>query len=62
MNWTLGAAEKAPRFVWIEPVNDLSAWKELIADALEAMSIHNRCHHLAIDGERHINEIALSQR
>ena len=48
--------------MWSEVGNDVSAGYELVADSLKTMRIHDGRHHLAIDGERHIDDVALDQR
>ena len=42
--------------------NDVTTWRELVADAFEAMRLHHRGHDLAIDGERHVDDALLHQR
>ena len=48
--------------MWSEVGNDFPATYEVVTDAFEVMRIHDRCHHLAVDGKRHIDEVALDQR
>ena len=61
MHRAFGAAEEPPRLVRGEVGHDLAARHELVADALEAMRVHDRGHHLAVDGERHVHAVALDE-
>ena len=42
--------------------HDLAPGHEFVANAFEAMRVHDRRHHLAIDGKRHIDPVTLDQR
>ena len=40
--------------------NNVPAGYELVADSLKAVRIHDGRHHLAIDGERDIDDVSLT--
>src|SRR6266850_7278928 len=48
--------------MWSEVGNNVSAGYELVADSLKTVRIHDGRHHLAIDGERDIDDCLLDQR
>jgi hypothetical protein len=58
----LRATEEPPRFMRSEIGNNFPAGQELVANSLEAVRIHDGRHHLAIDGERDIDDCILDQR
>src|SRR4249920_2699308 len=48
--------------MWSEVGDNVSAGYKLVTESLEMVRIHDGRHHLAIDGERDIDDCVLDQR